>query len=595
MFVTRKQNREWRLAKSSTETRRKQKSRSKAMHASKRGAPMQWALQRKRAAQHAIYVKIRREMLQSGVSQSEVTQKALMAAKKIIVEEEQKKLASEAENVRRLQDAEKRRRAMMERTRQAATKKWQERRHRQKAVEIDSLWSTGADGSSTFLLGPIPTSLLNPRKPDTNTNGTIESPLRKRLGIFTTDEPEDSIAGVDNDAVSLSGVSEIGTAAPSSSSICNSETDKTRKSAYNLGTSSDEDSYSDESDSDTISASQEEEEEEEDMSLSNKRRSAYDMSLPSEDDEYSDDVYSEDEYNDKATSNKVTTMTKREIKSAKDGQITSNEKSGEDDQNQLQEDRKIETEKVLNSNAQAAGARKKRISIPIPATLGRKLKLKEKSHIQEFETQHDEPQTSNTQEVGGDEWLCKCGFVNSMADLNCILCQAAQTRESIQDSQNDKETTELENDITLSTKHESIVEIVGKEELDRREDVGSGVGIESDDAINVRKAKEEFAMLGDKTLDKILKKSTSQKRINMFRKVLVKVGIEDVGNSHEVIVDSVLACDEKGEFTREAFSLWFADHRMQFRTYVELSNSPNAAGRGQISHPFSKPGTQGTG
>ena len=107
----------------------------------------------------------------------------------------------------------------------------------------------------------------------------------------------------------------------------------------------------------------------------------------------------------------------------------------------------------------------------------------------------------------------------------------------------------------------------------------------------VQKAKEEFATLGDKTLDKILKQPKPRKRIKLFKKVLIKVGIEDVGGAHDTIVASILACDANGEFTREAFAAWFADHREQFKSYVERSNSPNAGQVGEIDHPF-LPGKQ---
>ena len=103
----------------------------------------------------------------------------------------------------------------------------------------------------------------------------------------------------------------------------------------------------------------------------------------------------------------------------------------------------------------------------------------------------------------------------------------------------------------------------------------------------VQKAKEEFATLGDKTLDKILRKSKPHKRIKLFKKVLVKVGIEDEGGAHDAIVASILACDADGEFTRQAFDTWFANYRKQFKSYVERSNSPNATELGEISHPFS--------
>ena len=63
--------------------------------------------------------------------------------------------------VRRAEIAEKKQR-IMDRTRKAATQKWQERQHRHKPVEMDSLWDSGAQQGQLFFLGPSLSPLYRP-------------------------------------------------------------------------------------------------------------------------------------------------------------------------------------------------------------------------------------------------------------------------------------------------------------------------------------------------------------------------------------------------------------------------------------------------
>ena len=152
----------------------------RATRASKRGAATQWALQRKKAAQHALFVKIRREMTDAGHDPKAVTNNALIVAKKIIIKREREQLEREAEKLRLLEEAEKRMVRMQQRTKQAAAKKWEERQAREAPVAVSSLWRPssgggygdgggGGDGGdegedASFLLGPVPKQKLPVRK-----------------------------------------------------------------------------------------------------------------------------------------------------------------------------------------------------------------------------------------------------------------------------------------------------------------------------------------------------------------------------------------------------------------------------------------------
>ena len=146
--------------------------RKRATRASRRGAATQWALQKKKAAQHALFVKIRREMLNAGHDEEVVTNNALIAAKKIIVKRERAQLEKEAEELRLFEIAEKKRVDMVKRTKAAAAKKWEERQHRMTPVLVSNLWrptagySDDEDGGASFLLGPVPKKQLPARKSD---------------------------------------------------------------------------------------------------------------------------------------------------------------------------------------------------------------------------------------------------------------------------------------------------------------------------------------------------------------------------------------------------------------------------------------------
>lgn len=145
--------------------------RKRATRASRRGAATQWALQRKKAAQHALFVRIRNEMLEAGHDEEVVTNNALIAAKKLVVKRERAQLEKEAEQLRIFEIAEKKRNNMIKRTKAAAAKKWQERQHRMTPVACTNLWRPSAglsddeDGAS-FLLGPVPKKQLPTRKSD---------------------------------------------------------------------------------------------------------------------------------------------------------------------------------------------------------------------------------------------------------------------------------------------------------------------------------------------------------------------------------------------------------------------------------------------
>ena len=129
----------------------------KASRASKAGAATQWALQRKRADQHALVMRIEREMLAAGDDPKTVRTRALRVAKRIIVKKERTQKAKEAGELAQFELSERRRLAMIERTRAAAAAAWAERRHRQNPVNVASLWNPSeTEYGSSFLLGPIP-------------------------------------------------------------------------------------------------------------------------------------------------------------------------------------------------------------------------------------------------------------------------------------------------------------------------------------------------------------------------------------------------------------------------------------------------------
>ena len=154
------------------------KQKKRATRASKRGAPEQWALQKKKAQQHALFTKIKREMLAAGHDPAVVHNNALIAAKKVIVKREREQLKKEARELEEYERAEKKRDDMQKKTKEAAAKKWQERQHRLTAVPVGSagLWgpSSGGgggsdgdgaeDGDASFLLGPVPKKQLPVRK-----------------------------------------------------------------------------------------------------------------------------------------------------------------------------------------------------------------------------------------------------------------------------------------------------------------------------------------------------------------------------------------------------------------------------------------------
>ena len=124
---------------------------ARAARASQAGAATQWALQRKRADQHALVMRIEREMLSAGDDPVTVRAKALREAKRIIIKKERAQKAREVNELKQFELSERKRMAMIERTRVAAAAAWAERRHRQKPVNVTSLWSPN-DEESVHLL-----------------------------------------------------------------------------------------------------------------------------------------------------------------------------------------------------------------------------------------------------------------------------------------------------------------------------------------------------------------------------------------------------------------------------------------------------------
>ena len=74
---------------------------ARATRASRSGAATQWALQRKRADQHALVMRIEREMLDAGDDRATVRARALRAAKRIIIKKERAEKAKQAEELKR--------------------------------------------------------------------------------------------------------------------------------------------------------------------------------------------------------------------------------------------------------------------------------------------------------------------------------------------------------------------------------------------------------------------------------------------------------------------------------------------------------------
>jgi hypothetical protein len=422
--------------------------RKRATRASRRGAATQWALQRKKAAQHALFVRIRNEMLEAGHDEEVVTNNALIAAKKLVVKRERAQLEKEAEQLRIFEVAENKRNNMIKRTKAAAAKKWQERQHRMTPVACTNLWRPSAglsddeDGAS-FLLGPVPKKQLPTRKSDkirrspvrvrpsttgrgrqsrterSNTFTSVSQPVRPSTsgggrnngGRRGSSRPHgrsaNSIVRVQNNNANndFPSVPETSSATSIFENDMNglrggSESDLEKEQGNAVGGRRREEREKKEE-----REEQKQQKEQKEKEVENNRK---------ESDEYGDDDFYEDEFEDDEF---------------EDDEF---ETEGDDEEEKTVKERKTEksTENMeRNTVEKNIGQAKNTRQVKPPEQTEQERTKTQKALVQQTyhsskPNQKDPPPPVAETDA---EWKCKCGFENDVLDQTCILCGVTQS------------------------------------------------------------------------------------------------------------------------------------------------------------------------